>query len=71
MSAEAVVIKRLAKSLQEIAGLSEMEANEFGTNEFIAFPGDNYAVEVNKDIKLGLDYAANIAREALKGIVVT
>ncbi|KKL18635.1 hypothetical protein LCGC14_2473550 [marine sediment metagenome] len=67
MSAEVVTIKKMAKALQKIARLSELDV---GKKEYL-YDGENGADEITREVKLGLDYAARIAKEALKGIIVT
>ena len=67
MSAEVVTIKKLAKALQGIAKLDELE----DTGEDYIYDGTSVAVEVTSDVRIGLCHAARIARHALEGIVVT
>lgn len=71
MSAETLVIKRLAKALQEIAELSKVRVNDDIESDVFVLTEDLQGSCVTGDMKFGLDYAANMAREALKGIVVT
>ena len=73
MSAEAILIKRLARALQKIAELSELEVGDgllLKTGDFI-YDGSSGADEVTDEVKIGINHAARIAEEALKGVVVT
>jgi hypothetical protein len=72
MSAEAVVIKRLAKALQEIAKLDDIDTSSGIDAIFEEVALGEYSItEVTPEMRVGLNYAANMAKEALKGIVVT
>lgn len=66
MSAEAVLIKRLAKALQAIDALSD-ELN--APVELLKETEDGKWV-VPPDTQVGLDHAASMARKALKGVRV-
>lgn len=73
MSREAQLIKRLVLAMKEIALLSEVEiSSEERMQTLYLGTGDGKfdSIEVTLDVKSGLGYAANIAKNALEGVIV-
>ena len=72
MSREAALLRRLARALKEIADLSEVPINSDAKSNNWILPDEGLVgARVTIQIKVGLDHAAEIARKALVGIVVT